>query len=58
MIKYKPVKFTIPKWEIIKELAEILSEERGTDVSLADASTEAAKRMLEEKRAEQEKIND
>lgn len=49
MNKYKPVKYTVPKWEIIKKLAETLSKERGTDVSLADASTEAAKKMLEDK---------
>lgn len=52
MSNYKPIKYTIPKHDVIKELAELLSKERGTDVSLADASTEAAKKMLEEKKAE------
>lgn len=51
---YKSVKYTAPKWDVIKELADLLSAERGTDVSLADASVEAAKKLLEEKKAEQE----
>lgn len=48
---YKSVKYTQPKWDVIKELANQLSAERGTDVSLADASVEASKRLLEERMA-------
>lgn len=48
---YKPIKHTIQEWHLVKRLATLLSEERGTKVSLASASTEAVKKMLDEKNA-------
>lgn len=48
---YKSIKFTLAKWNVIKELADLLSAERGTKVPMSDASVEAAKRMIEERQA-------
>lgn len=46
---YKSVKYTPLKWQILKQLATILSKERGIKVSIPDATIEAAKKMLDEK---------
>ena len=54
MSQYKSVKYTQDKWDVLKELADLLSEERGTDVSLSDASVEASKKLLDEKKAEKD----
>lgn len=46
---YKSVKYHPAKWQILKRLANVLSKERGTKVSIPDATIEAAKKMLDEK---------
>lgn len=46
---YKSVKYNPKRWKILKRLAEVLSKERGTNVSIPDATIEAAKKMLDER---------
>lgn len=54
---YKSIKFLPEKWETIKTLADDLSEERGTNVSLPDAVIEAVKMMIDTRHAEKEASN-
>lgn len=42
---YKTIKLRPDKWQPIKELADLLSEERGIDVSIPQAVSEAVKFM-------------
>lgn len=46
---YKSVKYRPDRWVILKKLAMRLSQERGTKVSIADATVEATKKMLDER---------
>lgn len=46
---YKAVKYTPTRWKILKKLANILSKERGTKVSIPDATIEAVTKMIDER---------
>ncbi len=48
MSPYKQIKMRMEKWQVVKDLATLLSKKRGTTVSLPDAVVEAATRMMKE----------
>lgn len=46
----KPIQYPIESYDLIVELRDLLSKERATGISLAAASTEATKLLLDQKK--------